>query len=88
NPFALASWLHLVLVRCHPFDDGNGRTTRLISSIPLLRHGSLYPWTCGTSTSGASTKLTRKFEKAYHGNHGRLTQCMLDGMTWSIDKVR
>lgn len=20
NPFALASWLHLVLVKCHPFD--------------------------------------------------------------------
>lgn len=58
NLFAFASWLHLVLARCHPFDvricsrflpkmylsfiqDGNGRTTRLIASIPLVLHG--YP---------------------------------------------
>lgn len=61
NPFAVASWLHLVLARCHPFDvcshsshgniagvltifylqDGNGRMTRLVASIPLLLAG--YP---------------------------------------------
>ncbi|KIM36009.1 hypothetical protein M413DRAFT_449459 [Hebeloma cylindrosporum] len=41
NPFATASWIHLVLVRCHPFEDGNGRMARLLASIPLMNHG--YP---------------------------------------------
>jgi hypothetical protein len=36
NPFAVASWLHLVLARCHPFDVGSysshGDTYDLLSS--------------------------------------------------------
>lgn len=38
NPFATASWIHLLLARCHPFNDGNGRTARLIPSIPLMMY--------------------------------------------------
>ncbi|KAF4618594.1 hypothetical protein D9613_009663 [Agrocybe pediades] len=41
NPFATASWIHLIIANCHPFDDGNGRVARLIASIPLIRNG--YP---------------------------------------------
>ncbi|KAF9027903.1 hypothetical protein BDZ89DRAFT_902464, partial [Hymenopellis radicata] len=76
NPFAIASWLHLVRVRCRPFDDGNGRTTGLISSIPLLRHG--YPPI--SIPLDMLDKYFRSIDNAYHGNHGPLTQCMLDGM--------
>ncbi|KAL4079200.1 fido domain-containing protein [Scleroderma citrinum] len=48
NPFATAAWLHVTFTRCHPFDDGNGRMARLISSIPLLRFG--FPPLCITPT--------------------------------------
>ncbi|KAH6908441.1 fido domain-containing protein [Coprinopsis sp. MPI-PUGE-AT-0042] len=41
NPFAIASWLHMSLAACHPFDDGNGRVARIVASIPLLAAG--YP---------------------------------------------
>lgn len=33
------AWIHLSLVRIHPFFDGNGRIARLIANLPLLRGG-------------------------------------------------
>ncbi len=38
---ALAVWLHAEIVRIHPFEDGNGRTSRLIANHVLVRHGLL-----------------------------------------------
>jgi Fic family protein len=32
-------WLHASFVRIHPFADGNGRLTRLLSNLPLLVSG-------------------------------------------------
>lgn len=41
HPIELASILHHKLVAIHPFDDGNGRTARLVMNIILLQAG--YP---------------------------------------------
>jgi Fic family protein len=41
HPLLLASTVHHVLVRIHPFLDGNGRTARLLSNLILMRRG--YP---------------------------------------------
>jgi len=30
---------HMILVRIHPFFDGNGRDARLIANVPVLRSG-------------------------------------------------
>ncbi|KAF8454016.1 fido domain-containing protein [Terfezia claveryi] len=38
-PYTLAAWLHHSLISIHPFNDGNGRMTRIISSIPLVMNG-------------------------------------------------
>jgi Fic family protein len=38
HPVALAALLHYRFVRIHPFDDGNGRMTRLLMNYVLLRH--------------------------------------------------
>lgn len=35
----IAAYLHDELVRIHPFIDGNGRTSRLLMNLYLLRHG-------------------------------------------------
>lgn len=35
----LAVWTHAELVRIHPFEDGNGRTARLVATITLVLHG-------------------------------------------------
>ena len=39
NPVDIAAYLHDELVRIHPFIDGNGRTSRLLMNLYLLRHG-------------------------------------------------
>ncbi len=39
HPVHVAAYLHDELVRIHPFIDGNGRTSRLLMNLYLLRHG-------------------------------------------------
>lgn len=39
HPVLIAAYLHDVLVRIHPFIDGNGRTSRLLMNLYLLRRG-------------------------------------------------
>jgi Fic family protein len=41
HPVALAAWAHFRLVSIHPFIDGNGRTSRLLMNMTLVRFG--YP---------------------------------------------
>lgn len=41
HPVELAAWAHLKLVSIHPFIDGNGRTSRLLMNMSLVRFG--YP---------------------------------------------
>jgi Fic family protein len=37
--YTFAAWIHHTLINIHPFEDGNGRVTRLISSVPLFLAG-------------------------------------------------
>lgn len=39
HPVLIAAYLHYELVRIHPFIDGNGRTSRLLMNLYLLRNG-------------------------------------------------
>ena len=41
HPVLTAAYLHDELVRIHPFIDGNGRTSRLLMNLYLLRSGYL-----------------------------------------------
>jgi Fic family protein len=39
HPVTLAAMLHYKFVRIHPFDDGNGRVSRLLMNYVLLKNG-------------------------------------------------
>ncbi|MCM1283820.1 MAG: Fic family protein [Muribaculaceae bacterium] len=39
NQMELAAWTHAEFVRIHPFQDGNGRTSRLIMNYQLMSEG-------------------------------------------------
>jgi Fic family protein len=41
SAFQTALWVHAELIRIHPFEDGNGRCSRLIMNCVLLRLGLL-----------------------------------------------
>ncbi len=41
NPIILASLFHYKCIRIHPFDDGNGRTARILMNFILMQYG--YP---------------------------------------------
>lgn len=41
HPVELASWVHIEFVGIHPFIDGNGRTSRLLMNLELIKAG--YP---------------------------------------------
>ncbi|KZV65634.1 hypothetical protein PENSPDRAFT_586573 [Peniophora sp. CONT] len=84
NPFALAAWFHLTLVRCLPFDGGNGRTTRLIASIPLIRHG--YP-PISVPLNDRNTYF-ETINQAYNGDFVPLTQSMIKGMQAGMRKAK
>ncbi|MCL2023475.1 MAG: Fic family protein [Oscillospiraceae bacterium] len=38
-PIMLAAWTHLRFVTIHPFEDGNGRTARLLMNLILVNRG-------------------------------------------------
>ncbi|KAH7915071.1 fido domain-containing protein [Hygrophoropsis aurantiaca] len=83
NPFATAAWLHVTFVRCHPFDDGNGRMSRLISSIPLLRHG--LPPLC--ITPAARNVYYDSMNIAWDGDFQPLINCFAESMRSSLTEV-
>ncbi|PRD44531.1 Fic family protein [Sphingobacterium haloxyli] len=41
NPIIIASEFHYRFIRIHPFDDGNGRTARILMNFILMKYG--YP---------------------------------------------
>lgn len=39
HPIARAAMLYAIFVRIHPFIDGNGRTSRLLLNLELMKDG-------------------------------------------------
>ena len=53
HPLLLATSVHAIFVRIHPFVDGNGRVARLLSNWILMKHD--YPPSLYASNSARST---------------------------------
>ena len=59
-----AAWLHHAFVRTHPFQDGNGRVSRLLMAYAFVRHGEFPP----IITAGNKDEYIDCLEEADRGN--------------------
>ena len=62
NPVILSAEMHERLVTIHPFTDGNGRTSRLIMNLILLKNG--YPITNISSKNELRDEYYKSLEVA------------------------
>ena len=84
NAYPLPMFLaqsHWSLLRIHPFDDGNGRTARLLANYVLLRN-SLLPIVI---KSAERDRYLGGLQNADTGRMLPLTRFMLDNVIWSLD---
>src|SRR3989344_6080799 len=81
HPLALAAWTHWKLVRIHPFQDGNGRTARLVMNFILKKNGyamidiktkekqsyfkALEKCNYNNNARALAVRLVRRFKKQY-----------------------
>ena len=63
HPVLIAAYLHDELVRIHPFIDGNGRTSRLLMNLYLLRNGYVIITLKGSN--GAKVSYYMALEKSH-----------------------
>ena len=63
HPVLVAAYLHDELVRIHPFIDGNGRTSRLLMNLYLLRQG--YPIVSLKSDNDSKLRYYKALEESH-----------------------
>lgn len=63
HPVLIAAYLHDELVRIHPFIDGNGRTSRLLMNLYLLRAG--FPVVSLKSDNDSRARYYKALEKSH-----------------------
>lgn len=81
DPLILAALLHYRFVRIHPFDDGNGRISRLLMNYVLLRKG--YPPVVIKSKDKSNYLLALR--QADVGDLDRFVEYIALQMVWSLE---
>lgn len=66
HPVLVSAYLHNELVRIHPFIDGNGRTSRLLMNLYLLRKGC--PIVSLKSDNDSKLQYYKSLEKSHMEN--------------------
>ena len=72
HPILVAAYLHDELVRIHPFIDGNGRTSRLLMNLYLLRKG--YTLVNMKGSDNEKVAYYNTLEASHIDNHPELFQ--------------
>jgi fido (protein-threonine AMPylation protein) len=64
HPLIVATWFHHAFTTIHPFQDGNGRVARLITSLIFIKYG-FFPFT--VLREDAKVRYIESLEKADNG---------------------
>ncbi|TCD67468.1 hypothetical protein EIP91_012329 [Steccherinum ochraceum] len=88
DPFAAAAWIQHVFVTIHPFEDGNGRLSRILASAPLIRRH--LPPLClqGIHKQPYFRALNRIRELRTSESYRDLINIMYDATLSSLDQVK
>ncbi|MDA1292575.1 MAG: Fic family protein [bacterium] len=81
HPVVLSALLHHTLVAIHPFFDGNGRTSRLVMNVTLMRHG--FP--LAIILKADRKKYYTVLQKADDGDSGPLVLFIAQAVERSLD---
>jgi Fic family protein len=82
TPIELAALFHHRLVQIHPFNEGNGRTARLLMNAVLLNHG--YPHITNI-THRDRTRYLRTLSEADQGNPAPLVNLIARSVEHALD---
>lgn len=83
HPVYVAAKMHYDFVRIHPFDDSNGRTSRLLMNYVLLRNG--FPPIIIKSSDKKNYLLA--LNKADVGDFDAFVEYIAKDVVWSINKA-
>ena len=83
NPVIIASWFHHAFTQIHPFQDGNGRTARLLASLILIKHG-LFPLTVKREDK---VNYIDALEKADHGQPNEMVELFSELQKKNIEGI-
>jgi Fic family protein len=81
HPIQIAAQLHYDFVRIHPFDDSNGRTSRLLMNYVLIRHG--FPPV--VIKSADKKNYLTALNKADVGDLDSFVEYIAEELVWSLD---
>ena len=84
HPLINAAWFHHAFTTIHPFQDGNGRVARLLSSLILIKHG-LFPFT--VLREEAKEKYVDALESADQGDSQLLVDYFAEVQKRNIEKA-